>query len=73
MLADFDHLRQLTIADKLQLIELLWDDISASNEQIIVSPALRGEVESRLAEIERDPSTLIDRAELWRRVDDNRG
>jgi putative addiction module component (TIGR02574 family) len=73
MLADFDHLRQLPIADKLRIVEALWDDICESDEPFPISESIHAEVERRCAESKRNPSALLTRDELWRRVDENRG
>jgi putative addiction module component (TIGR02574 family) len=73
MLADFESLRHLPIADKLRVVEALWDDILQSNEAFPLQEWHRLEVERRLAEIEKDPSAVITREELWRRVDGARG
>ncbi len=73
MLADFDNLRQIPVADKLHMIELLWNDIEASDEALPISDAILQEVERRAAEAVKDPSILITREELWRRVDARRG
>jgi putative addiction module component (TIGR02574 family) len=73
MYADFDSLRELPLAEKLRVVETLWDDIAASDEEFPVPPWFRNEVESRLAEAESDPSSLITRDELWRRVEKMRG
>ena len=73
MLADFDSLRDLPIAEKLRLVDVLWDDIVHSEEAFPLQEWHRIEVERRLAEVERDPSLIITREELWRRVDEGRG
>lgn len=73
MLADFDNLRQLPLVEKLRVVEALWDDIANSDEEFPMPPWLRGEVEDRIAELGRDPSAVITREEVWRRVDEQRG
>jgi putative addiction module component (TIGR02574 family) len=73
MLADFENLRHLPIADKLRVVEALWDDILQSNEDFPLQEWHRLEVERRLAEVENDPSAIITQEELWRRVDGGRG
>ncbi len=71
--ADLDSLRQLPITEKLRVVEVLWDDIATSTEEFPLSPPLRGEVERRIFEYDRDPSTAITREDLWRQVDGKRG
>ena len=73
MLADFDSLRQLSLADKLQLIDWLWDDIAASENLASLAAPFREEAMRRAAEMEADPSMSITEEELWRQVDEARG
>lgn len=73
MLADFDSLRDLPIADKLRLVDVLWNDIVHSEEAFPLQEWHRLEVERRLAEVASDPNSIITRDELWRRVDERRG
>ena len=73
MHADLDHLRQLPLAEKLRVVEVLWDDIAASTEDFPLPAWLRNEVEQRLAEHENEPAATLTREELWQRVDDKRG
>ena len=69
MSIDIQGLRNLPVAEKLRLVELLWDDIGASEEQIVLHPWQFQEATRRSAELKTDSSVAIDRAELWRRVD----
>jgi putative addiction module component (TIGR02574 family) len=62
-------LKNLSIAEKLELIELLWRDIESSNEPFPLNPEILAEANRRAAELRADPSITIDREELWRRVD----
>jgi putative addiction module component (TIGR02574 family) len=73
MQAEFEYLRQLPIAEKLQLVEDLWDDILESKEPFPIPEWIHDEVARRAAESDRDPSSLLTLEEVWRRVDDNRG
>jgi putative addiction module component (TIGR02574 family) len=45
-------------AMKLQLASELWDEVAAHQGDIAVSPAQRSEIESSMAEFERDPSQV---------------
>ncbi len=69
MSTEFERLRHLSIAQKLQLVEELWDDIHASNEPFPAPVWHREEAERRSAELDTDPSIVIDEDEMWRRVD----
>jgi putative addiction module component (TIGR02574 family) len=69
MHSDLDSLRQLPLAEKLHVVEVLWDDIAASTEDFPVPEWLRIEVEQRVAEYEKDPTVTLTREELWQRAD----
>lgn len=68
MSIDLTDLRNLPVSEKLRIVELLWDDIGASDEPIVLQPWQREEAQRRSAELKADPSIAIDRDELWRRV-----
>jgi putative addiction module component (TIGR02574 family) len=65
---DISELQNLPVAEKLRIVEALWDDIGASDEPIVLHPWQRDEAKRRSEEMKSDPSIAIDRAELWRRV-----
>ena len=73
MHTDLDSLRQLPLAEKLRVVEVLWEDIAASTEDFPVAAWLRDEVERRLAEHEKAPDATLTREQLWQRVDEKRG
>lgn len=73
MLAGFEHFRDLPIADKLRVVEEMWDDIFASNEPFPFPESVIDEVRRRAEESDRDPSSLLTEEEMWRRVDEARG
>lgn len=64
-----ESLRRLPPAEKLQIVEELWDDIAASGEPPPMTDVQRAEVSRRVAELDADPSIAIDEDELWRRVE----
>lgn len=68
MSVDFNDLRNLSVAEKLRIVELLWDDIATSNEPIELQPWQFEKATIRARQIQADPSMTIDRDELWRRV-----
>ena len=45
----------LSLADRIQLVEDLWDDIADSGEDRPLTGAQRAELDRRLSAIERDP------------------
>ena len=46
---------ELPVAERLRLLELIWDSITEVPEAVPVSDALRAELEDRLAEFEANP------------------
>jgi putative addiction module component (TIGR02574 family) len=70
---EVEHLRKLPIAEKLRVVEELWDDIGQSDESFPLPAWHRAEVDRRAADLDADPAMAIDRDELWRRVDTRNG
>lgn len=69
MAIDISELHKLTTAEKLRIVEALWNDIAASDEPIVVPPDVIREASRRSDELHSDPSIAIDDDELWRRID----
>ena len=69
MSIDISELRKLSNQEKLQIVEVLWNDIAASDEPISLTSDQLEELTRRGEEMKADPSIGIDRDELWRRVD----
>ena len=67
-----EQIQQLPIADRLSLVEQIWDGISQSDEPLIVRDWHKDEARTRAAELDADPSIAITRDELWKRVDDDK-
>jgi putative addiction module component (TIGR02574 family) len=65
---EVEHLRTLPVAEKLRVVEELWDDIGESAERFPLPQWHRTEAERRRADLETDPSIALTREELWRRV-----
>jgi putative addiction module component (TIGR02574 family) len=63
-----EQLRSSPIAEKLRVIEELWDDISESNEPLPLQHWHRAEADRRAAELDADPSLALSREEVWNRV-----
>lgn len=51
--------RQLSIAERLELVEDIWDSIAAEAGTIPVPAGIIKEAERRLAELRRDPQAAI--------------
>ena len=56
-----DELRKLPVADRLQLVEELWDSIAGDSPDaaIPVTSELAAELDKRLAEHEADPGAAL--------------
>ena len=57
-------LGELTIAERIQLAEDLWDSVAADTGDLPLTDAQRDELELRLADLERDPAA----GEPWEAV-----
>jgi putative addiction module component (TIGR02574 family) len=66
---DISH---LTVAEKLDLIDRLWDSIEAEHgsphAEPVESPELIAELKRRLEAHERDPSSAIPAEEVFRKL-----
>jgi len=70
---EVEHLRKLPVAEKLRVVEELWDDIGQTEESFPLPQWHRVEADRRAAELDADPSVGLSREELWRRVDTRNG
>jgi putative addiction module component (TIGR02574 family) len=57
-------LSELTVAERIQLAEDLWDSVAADTGDLPLTDAQRAELELRLADLERDPGS----GESWEAV-----
>ena len=73
MSIELDHLRKLPVAEKLRIVEELWDDIAASDEPLILRDWHVAEAKRRDAELDANPDIALTRDQLWKRVDDLNG
>lgn len=48
---------ELPVQERIRLVELIWDSVAAVPEAVKISPALKVELEARLAEFLADPET----------------
>ena len=67
---DFEQLRQLSVSERLQLVEDLWDTIAADapDDAFPVTPELAAELERRLAEHQADPAAARPWDEVYARL-----
>jgi putative addiction module component (TIGR02574 family) len=63
-----EELLKLSVAERIQLVEDLWDSIAADPETLPVTDAQREELERRLKEHEADPESAIPWDEVRRRL-----
>ncbi len=49
------ELLHLSVAERIQLVEDLWDSVAAHPEQVETAPEQLAELERRLAELDADP------------------
>lgn len=65
-----EELRKLPVADRLQLVEDLWDSIAEDSpeEAFPVSPELAEELDRRLAEFEADPDSALPWEQVRERI-----
>jgi putative addiction module component (TIGR02574 family) len=73
MSIELEELRKLPIADKLHIVEQLWDDIAASDEAFPLLLWHKEEATRRAKELETSPETALTREELWKRVGESHG
>jgi len=59
---------ELSPAEKLQLVEDLWDDLAASPESVPVHDWQKKELTRRKARLRRNPGSVLDWEEVKRRV-----
>jgi putative addiction module component (TIGR02574 family) len=53
-----EDIEQLTIAERVQLVEEIWDSVAASPERLPLTDAQRQELDRRLALHEREPNRV---------------
>jgi putative addiction module component (TIGR02574 family) len=68
MTANFDELRSLSAAEKLQIVELLWDDLGAADAEIPLPEWIDREAARRRDEMLKDPTIGLSHDEAWQRI-----
>ena len=53
-----DEIEQLSVAERVQLAEEIWDSIAATPEQLPLTEAQRQELDRRLALHEQEPARV---------------
>lgn len=73
MAIDFNELRSLPVAEKLRIVELLWDDIGAADGPLPIPEWHKDETERRRDEILKNPDLGLSHGEIWRRIREHHG
>lgn len=73
MSVDVDGLSSLPAAEKLRIVELLWDQLGELSEPIPLPEWLDQEAVRRRDELLADPSAGLDHEEAWRRISERHG
>ena len=56
--------RKLSIPERLQLVEDIWDSIAQDAKALPLTPEQQAELDRRWAEHERDPASAIPREQI---------
>ena len=67
-----DAIRDLPAADKLRLVERIWDDLAATEEPLPLPEWAKKEAARRRDEMLADPGLGYTHDEIWKRIDDSR-
>ncbi len=67
-----DAIRDLDPADKLQLVEQIWDDLAAQETPLPLPDWARTEATRRRDEMLADPNLGSTHEEVWKRINDSR-
>jgi putative addiction module component (TIGR02574 family) len=72
MSIDLSGLHDLSNADKLRIVEMLWDDLGESTTPIPMPEWASQEAARRRAEM-RDPNFGLTHEETWNRIEKRKG
>jgi putative addiction module component (TIGR02574 family) len=59
---------QLSVADRITLVQEIWDSIAATPEEIPLPESLKQELDRRLAHLEANPNDVLTWEEIKERV-----
>ena len=62
---EYEH---LSIAERILLVEEIWDSIAAEQEQIPLTQAQKDELDRRLADMEKNPGPGLSWEEVRERI-----
>jgi putative addiction module component (TIGR02574 family) len=69
MKIDTEALLALSPAEKLRIVELLWDDLGESNDPLPIPEAADREASRRRDEMLADSALGLDAEQVWQRID----
>lgn len=61
---------RLSVSERIQLVEDLWDSIAVSTSRIPLSEAEIAELDRRLAELDRNPDAVVPWEEVRARIEE---
>jgi putative addiction module component (TIGR02574 family) len=66
--ADVAEILKLPAAERLHLVELIWESLSADPSQVPLGEAHRAVIDERLEEHKRNPDDVVSRDEVLARA-----
>lgn len=63
-----EELQKLPVAERLELVEQLWDSIARDADQLTLTPAQMKELDRRLADYEKNPEEGVPWEEVRDRI-----
>ncbi len=63
---------ELSVTERLQIVEDIWDSIAADSRNLVISDELRAELDRRMKEYEKDPDAGVTWQELDERLAQSR-
>jgi putative addiction module component (TIGR02574 family) len=64
MKIDLDEVLRLPVAERIRLVEAIWDSIAEDSAAVPLTDAQRTELDRRLAEHEADPDDVVSWEEI---------
>lgn len=69
---DIPEIARLSVAEKILLLEDLWDSIASDESSVPVPQSHRDELDRRLAQYEKDPGRLLTLDDLRAKIEARR-
>jgi putative addiction module component (TIGR02574 family) len=64
---DIQEILKLSVAERIELVEAIWDSIAMTPESLPVTPAQKRELDRRLAEYRKNPGA----GRTWEEIRDS--